>query len=84
MWAAIGLVLVLGLAIKYWWIVVGVAIFYAVHRSYMARDAARYAAQVAETERRARLIAAADEQHAWVYEGDPRGTFGEGYVPIPE
>jgi hypothetical protein len=35
----------------------------------------------AETARRDAIIARADQQHAWVIDGDPRGTYGEQYSP---
>jgi hypothetical protein len=69
LWAKCGLVLIA--------IVAGA---YALHRvvcMMRASTADAKAAAVAEADRWDRLGARADQQHAWVMLGDPRGTYGE-------
>jgi hypothetical protein len=70
------------LVVKYWWLIVGiVAVTYAGYRVVRAVD--RHAEPVeAERRRLAGLVARADQQHAWVMQGDERGVYGE-FSPAP-
>jgi hypothetical protein len=84
MWVILGALFVGGLLIKYWWIVVGVLIWRVVFPRLQATQAA--------AQRRAEALAAeqfaiaqrADQQHVWVYEGDPRGVYGHHFVALPD
>jgi hypothetical protein len=73
------LVVLVGVAlvVKFWWLIAAsVGMFFAVHWTRRAVD--RHAERVeAERRRLAGLVARADEQHNWVMQGDPHGTFGE-------
>ena len=77
----IGVLLIVGFVGAYfWWIAVaavGVGLVYygpRVWRAYCARVAEVEAAHQAALEAVAKR---ADQQHAWVMAGDPRGTYGE-------
>jgi hypothetical protein len=72
----IGILFVVGLIIRYfWWIALVVAAVILYRRAPVWW--ARYeAAQAAERDRLAAIAARADQQHAWVMAGDPRGTYG--------
>jgi hypothetical protein len=79
--AAFGLLLVVGLIIKYiWWILGALGLVVAVWLAVViGREVARHRRE-AEKRRRnqhARLSRQADRQHAWVLEGDARGVYGE-------
>jgi hypothetical protein len=75
-WQLIGTLLLVGFLIKYWWLVALVVAAVAVWK-YGPGVWARHQAAVAVEERRlAAIIARADQQHAWVLSGDPRGTYG--------
>jgi hypothetical protein len=64
-------------AVKYWWLIAClIGSIVAVYRAVRAFD--RHDDRVeAERRRLAGIVARADQQHAWVMQGDPRGTFGE-------
>ena len=75
-WQFIGTLLLVGLLIKYWWLVALVLVAVAVWR-FGPGWWRQYQASSAAEERRLTAIAArADQQHAWVLAGDPRGTYG--------
>ena len=65
------------LAVKYWWLIVGIiGVIVAAHWGRRAVD--RHAERVeAELRRVAELAARADQQHAWAMQGDERGVYGE-------
>jgi hypothetical protein len=78
----LALLIGVALVVKYWWLIVGiVAVTYAGYRVVRAVD--RHAERVeAERRRLAGLVARADQQHAWVMQGDERGVYGE-FSPAP-
>jgi hypothetical protein len=72
----IGTLLVVGFVLKYWWLIalvaaVVLAVKYGpgIYRQQQAAAAARRRMLDA-------VAARADQQHAWVLAGDPRGTYG--------
>jgi lysylphosphatidylglycerol synthetase-like protein (DUF2156 family) len=72
----IGVLLVVGfIGAYFWWIVAVLAV---VALAWMAQRAFREieAGEAAEARRQAALVARADQQHAWVLEGDDRGVYG--------
>jgi hypothetical protein len=76
----IGTLLVVGFVLKYWWLIALVgAVFFAVkygpgiYRQQQATAAARRRMLDA-------VAARADQQHAWVLAGDPRGTYGTTFA----
>ena len=72
----IGVLLLVGFLIKYWWLVALVLAAVAVWK-FGPGWWRQYQVSVAAEERHLAAIAArADEQHAWVLAGDPRGTYG--------
>jgi uncharacterized membrane protein len=80
--AFLALLIGVALVVKFWWLIVGiVAVTYTVYRAVRAVD--RHAERVeAERRRLAGLVARADQQHAWVMQGDERGVYGE-FSPAP-
>jgi hypothetical protein len=70
------------LVVKFWPVIVGViGILLAVH--WGRRVAGRYVERIeAERRRLVGIVARADQQHAWVMQGDLRGTFGES-IDVP-
>jgi hypothetical protein len=58
--------------LKYWWLIVLVAAAVIVYK----RAPGWWAAVTAEQRRLVEVAARADQQHAWVLAGDPRGTYG--------
>jgi hypothetical protein len=74
--AVFGLLLIIGLIIKFIWWILGAAAL--VGLFFLARAIARwYAEREAENARhRAALAARADRQHYWVLHGDDRGIYG--------
>jgi len=70
------------LAVKYSWLIVSIiGVIVAVHWGRRAVD--RHAERVeAERRRLAGFVARADQQHAWVMQGDERGVYGE-FSPAP-
>ena len=71
------LLFAVGLVVKFWPVIVGaIGLIVAV---YWSRRAVDRHAERAEAERRrlAGLVNRADQQHNWVMQGDPRGTYGE-------
>jgi hypothetical protein len=70
------------LVVKFWPVIVG--IIGVIVAGYWTRRAADRHAERVEAERRrlAELVARADEQHAWVMQGDERGVYGE-FSPAP-
>jgi hypothetical protein len=80
--AIFGILLVIAAAKVYFWWILGAAAligFWIAFRRALKRDQARLLARVREHDR---LAAAADQQHAWEAEGDPRGTYGPDYQPL--
>jgi hypothetical protein len=79
--AAFGLLIVVGLIIKYiWWILGALGLALAVWLSVViGKEVAHHRREAAKRRRnqRNRLIAQADRQHAWALQGDPRGIYGE-------
>jgi hypothetical protein len=79
-WQFIGTLLLVGFLIKYWWLVALVLPAVAVWK-FGPGWWRRYQTSVAvEEQRLAAIIARADQQHAWVLAGDPRGAYGD-YPP---
>jgi len=80
----LGLLLLAGVIAYYWsWIVIvcaAAALIYATVDLYRAMNtqAARHAAE------QATIVARADQQHAWVLEGDERGVYGADGMPAQE
>jgi hypothetical protein len=71
-----GTLLLLGFVLKYWWVIALVLAVIAAWK-YAPGIWARHQAAVAAEQRRLAAIAArADQQHAWIMAGDPRGTYG--------
>lgn len=71
---------VVALVFKYfWWLAAAVGLAWGVkalaHQVEVQRAAAAKLAAA-----NAALAQRADQQHAWVYAGDPRGTFGEAFT----
>jgi hypothetical protein len=66
-----------GFVVKFWWLLVSalavVAVAYVVRSVWRERDAA----VERERDSLAKLVARADQQHAWVLAGDDRGIYGE-------
>ena len=80
----IGVLFLVALVVHFfWWIVaiVALVVAYQVGKRVL-QDMAAYAEATAAE--RARLVAQADQQHAWELTGDPRGTFGADYRTIEE
>ena len=74
--AALGVLLIIGLIIKFiWWILGALAIVVAfvIVRALVERHLAA-AAELARA--RAETVTRADQQHAWVLTGDDRGIYG--------
>ena len=70
----IGVLLLVGfIGAYFWWIV---AILAVVAFAWMAQRAFREM-EAAEARRRAAMAARADQQHAWVLQGDDRGVYGQ-------
>jgi nitrate/nitrite transporter NarK len=82
----VALLFAVALAVKLFWYIVGVtaAIVIVVKAVKWTRRAADRHAERAEVERRrlAGLVARADQQHAWVMQGDEHGVYGE-FSPAP-
>lgn len=74
--AVFGVVLIIGLIIKFIWWILGAAALVGLY--FLARATARwYAERQAEHARyRGALAARADQQHNWVLQGDERGIYG--------
>jgi hypothetical protein len=69
--------IVAALIIKYWPVIIGM-IGLIVAACWGRRLADRHAERVEAARRRlAGIVVRADQQHAWVMQGDPRGTYGE-------
>jgi nitrate/nitrite transporter NarK len=62
-----------------WWLVAAVAVYVKAWLLWRQYQRAR-AAEQRERQRWAGIAARADQQHAWVLAGDPRGTYGD-YPP---
>ena len=73
----VALLFVVALAVKFWWLIAAVVgLFCVAHWTRRAVD--RHAERVeAERRRLAGLVARADQQYAWVMQGDVRGVYGE-------
>jgi hypothetical protein len=76
------LLLLVGIVVRYWYLIAAVAgMMVAAHWTRPAVD--RHIERVeAERRRVAGLVARADQQHAWVMQGDERGVYGE-FSPAP-
>jgi hypothetical protein len=72
----IGVLFVVGLIIRYFWWITLVIIAVIAYQRAPGWWAAHQAAVAAEQARVAGIAARADQQHAWVLAGDPRGTYG--------
>lgn len=73
----IGLLVLAGFLMAYWpWLLAGYLAWlaYQGHLEVQAENAATQAAQAAES---ARLVDAADREHAWIMADDERGIFGD-------
>lgn len=83
MWRVIGILFVVAIIVKYWWVIalagVGVIAYRAISREAI-REAARSKAEIA---RIAAITARADQEHNWIMQGDERGFYGQ-YPPPPE
>jgi hypothetical protein len=79
-WQLIGTLLLVGFMLKYWWIIVLVIAVVVVVKRGPGWWAAHQASVKVEQERVAGIAARADQQHAWVMAGDPRGAYGD-YPP---
>jgi hypothetical protein len=76
----VGTLLLVGFVLKYWWLIALVVAAVAACK-YAPEVWARHQAAVAAERRRLAAIAArADQQHAWVLAGDPRGTYGPTFA----
>jgi endonuclease/exonuclease/phosphatase (EEP) superfamily protein YafD len=75
-WQLVGTLLLVGFMLKYWWLIVLVAAAVILYRRGPGWWAAHQASVAAEKRRLAAIAARADQQHAWVLAGDPRGTYG--------
>jgi hypothetical protein len=77
LWQFIGTLLLMGLMLKYWWLialVIGAVVAWRVAPGVWHRHRVAVAA---EQQRLAELSARADEQHRWVMQGDlERGVYG--------
>ena len=76
----VGTLLWVGFMLKFWWfiaLVVAAAVAWKCAPEMWAR---RQAAVAAERRRFAAIVARADQQHAWVLAGDPRGTYGTTFA----
>ena len=72
----VGTLLLVGFVLKYWWLIALVVTAIAACK-YAPEVWARHQAAVAAERRRLAAVAVrADQQHAWVLAGDPRGTYG--------
>jgi hypothetical protein len=72
----IGVLFVVGLIIRYFWWIALVVVAVIAYKRAPVWWAQYQAAQAAERDRLAAIAARADQQHAWVLAGDPRGTYG--------
>lgn len=68
--------ILVGLAVKYWWLIVLVVAVVVAVRSGLGAWRRHRADAAAERGRLAAIVARADEQHQWVMAGDERGVFG--------
>jgi hypothetical protein len=75
-WQFIGTLLLVGLMLKYWWVIAFIVCVVLVWKWAPGWWAAHQASVAAEERRVAEVAARADQQHAWVLAGDPRGTYG--------
>jgi len=75
-WQFIGTLLLVGFMLKYWWFIALVVSAVVLWKRAPGWWAAHEAGVAAEEKRVAEVAARADQQHAWVLAGDPRGTYG--------
>jgi hypothetical protein len=75
-WQLIGTLLLVGLMLKYWWFIALVVAAVIAYKRAPVWWAQYQAAQAAERDRLAAIVARADQQHSWTLAGDPRGTYG--------
>jgi hypothetical protein len=76
----IGILLLVGFVLKYWWVIALVLAAVAVWKFGPGVWARHEAAVAAERHRLAAIAARADEQHRLVTQGDERGVYGD-YPP---
>ncbi len=76
----VGTLLLVGFVLKYWWLIALVVAAVAAWKHAPEVWARHQAAVAAERRRFAAIVARADQQHAWVLAGDPRGTYGAGFA----
>ncbi|CAJ1501275.1 hypothetical protein [[Mycobacterium] burgundiense] len=86
--ALVGLLFIIGVIVKYiWWILGALAVIVVVVLAVVVSQVLVTQCEKAEAERSrreaqrkrriAQIAARADRQHAWVLDGDSRGTYGE-------
>jgi endonuclease/exonuclease/phosphatase (EEP) superfamily protein YafD len=75
-WQLIGTLLLVGFMLKYWWLIALVVAAVVLYKRAPGWWADHQAAVAAEQARLAAIAERADQQHAWVLAGDPRGTYG--------
>jgi nitrate/nitrite transporter NarK len=77
----LAVLIVAALFVKYFWVLVaGVAAAWVVRiiiRAWRQQSSEIHAARAAEYARLDGLRSRADQQHNWVMQGDPRGTYGD-------
>lgn len=80
-WSFLGVFIVIGLVIKYWWVLaLGLVAFGAV--KLLEANAQRRAMEAGRRQHQHALLRArADQHHDWAQCGDLRGTYGQ-YPPV--
>jgi hypothetical protein len=66
----------------FWWLVAATALYVKARLVWWLYCRA-HVAEARERQRLAEIAARADQQHAWVLAGDPRGVYGD-YLPCNE
>lgn len=81
MWQILGILFIAGLVLHYFWWIVGLGLVVGV--TWLVRDMMKATEQAAarEAARQAAIAARADQEHAWILQGDPRGVYSEGAMP---
>lgn len=74
----VGLLLIIFAIVKFFWWIVAAAVIVAAIKIVARVITNHTAAIAAATARRKEICARADQQHQWVMQGDPRGTYGCG------
>jgi hypothetical protein len=75
-WQFIGTLLVVGLMLKFWWVIALIIAAVILFKWAPGWWAAHEASVAAEEKRLAGIAARADQQHNWVQQGDERGLWG--------